>query len=72
MRDGVVNLYRWCDVGDVMYEGGVVSICMARTDDGLRKGERVLNGVYGEDEGCRWGIGGPYLESERIEMSSSE
>lgn len=55
-----------------MYEGGVVSICMARTDDGLRKGERVLNGLYGEDEGCRWGIGGPYLESERIEMSSSE
>ena len=34
------------------YGGGVVSICMARTEEGLRKGERIFRGVKGE-EGMR-------------------
>lgn len=44
LRDGVVNLYRCWDFGELRY-WGVVSIWMARTDEGLRKGERALGGV---------------------------
>jgi len=66
-RVGVCSLYR-CELD--MRCGGVVSSWMARTEEGLRKGERVLLGVQGEtwlsklQEGAR-------VEG-RSEMSSSE
>lgn len=55
VRECVLGLWwRWRDcwlrrlvvVGDRRC-GGVSSSCMPRTDEGLRKGERVLGGVYG-------------------------
>ena len=51
---------------------GVVSICMARTEEGLRRGERVLVGVLGEE--TRWSpnIDGSRDSGRIREMSSSE
>ena len=54
--------------------GGVVSICIAQTDDGLRKGEHIFKGVYGDD-GCFSGAKESSREpgkKEEMDSSSSE
>ena len=50
----------------------MVSICIARTEDGLRKGERVLRGVKGE--GWRRVRGGEVVceGGGRVEMLEEE
>ena len=47
--------------------GGVISVCIARTEEGLRNRERVLGGVGGED-GCLCDVFGDSM----IDMSLSE
>ena len=69
-REGDVNLYRCCEDGELKY-GGVISICIARTDDGFRNGELVFIGVYGEG-GCGSGAHEGALDSlGSSEISSS-
>ena len=46
-REGVYSLLRCCEDG-VAICGGVVSICIARTEEGFRKRERSLRGVNGD------------------------
>lgn len=44
-REGVGKTLRCRDWDDGMYGGGVVSICMARTEEGLRNGELIFSEV---------------------------
>lgn len=53
-----------------MYGGGVVSICMARTEEGLRNGEGFFIGVQGED-GRRSGGQEGSLDPEKKDETDS-
>lgn len=44
-REGAGDILRRCCGDEGRQGGGVVSICIARTDEGLRKGERTFTGV---------------------------
>lgn len=59
-----------CSKADGMYGGGVVSICMARTDEGLRKGDRALIGECGEDGGSSGGQEGSLEPGKKDEIDS--
>ena len=48
----------------MLKRGGVISVCIARIDDGARKGDLVLRGVKGED--------GRFCDREEVSSSSSE